>query len=55
MTPDHLNLKAPAVSLRLLLSVPSLTIEWAAGELIAVCSEHSVPVRSAVPITSRFS
>ena len=50
MTPDHLNLKAPAVSLRLrlLLSVPSLTIEWAAGELIAVCSEHSVPVVAGV-------
>ena len=34
--------------LRLLLSVPSLTIEWAAGELIAVCSEHSVPVVAGV-------
>ena len=44
MTPDHLNLKAPAVSLRLLLSVLSLGREWAAGELIAVCSKHSVPV-----------
>jgi len=45
-----LDLKASAVSLRLrlLLSVPSLRREWAAGELIAVCSEHSVPVVAAL-------